>query len=115
MANDGSFQGDSDGDYSLVMICNMIKYYKWIIMVNSNGECPLASSNTAISEKSPNLMEVYSWDMCISLIFQRRFITRGYTASSGPRRSDALLRDLLVGGLEHQFYFPIYWVANHPN
>ena len=22
---------------------------------------------------------------------------------------------LLVGGLEHQFYFPIYWVANHPN
>ena len=21
----------------------------------------------------------------------------------------------LVGGLEHQFYFPIYWVANHPN
>ena len=23
--------------------------------------------------------------------------------------------DILVGGLEHQFYFPIYWVANHPN
>ena len=23
--------------------------------------------------------------------------------------------ELLVGGLEHQFYFPIYWVANHPN
>ena len=22
---------------------------------------------------------------------------------------------LLVGGLEHEFYFPIYWVANHPN
>ena len=22
---------------------------------------------------------------------------------------------LLVGGLEHQFYFPIYWVSNHPN
>ena len=21
----------------------------------------------------------------------------------------------LVGGLEHQFYFPIYWVFNHPN
>ena len=21
----------------------------------------------------------------------------------------------LVGGLEHEFYFPIYWVANHPN
>ena len=21
----------------------------------------------------------------------------------------------LVGALEHQFYFPIYWVANHPN
>ena len=21
----------------------------------------------------------------------------------------------LVGGLEHFFYFPIYWVANHPN
>ena len=21
----------------------------------------------------------------------------------------------LVGGLEHQFYFPIYWVSNHPN
>ena len=24
-------------------------------------------------------------------------------------------RKWLVGGLEHQFYFPIYWVANHPN
>ena len=23
--------------------------------------------------------------------------------------------DILVGGLEHQFYFPIYWVDNHPN
>ena len=23
--------------------------------------------------------------------------------------------NMLVGGLEHQFYFPIYWVANHPN
>ena len=23
--------------------------------------------------------------------------------------------DYLVGGLEHQFYFPICWVANHPN
>ena len=22
---------------------------------------------------------------------------------------------ILVGGLEHQFDFPIYWVANHPN
>ena len=22
---------------------------------------------------------------------------------------------ILVGGLEHEFYFPIYWVANHPN
>ena len=24
-------------------------------------------------------------------------------------------RTWLVGGLEHEFYFPIYWVANHPN
>ena len=23
--------------------------------------------------------------------------------------------DYLVGGLEHQFYFPIYWVSNYPN
>ena len=22
---------------------------------------------------------------------------------------------ILVGGLEHEFYFPIYWVSNHPN
>ena len=26
-----------------------------------------------------------------------------------------LLTNYLVGGLEHQFYFPIYWVSNHPN
>ena len=36
-----------------------------------------------------------------------------------PARSqcdgNAKSRPKLVGGLEHQFYFPIYWVANHPN
>ena len=26
-----------------------------------------------------------------------------------------MLQSFLVGGLEHQFYFPIYWVSNHPN
>jgi len=23
--------------------------------------------------------------------------------------------DVLVGGLEHEFYFPIYWECHHPN
>ena len=28
---------------------------------------------------------------------------------------EELQRQKLLGGLEHEFYFPIYWVANHPN
>ena len=25
------------------------------------------------------------------------------------------LRGFVVGGLEHEFYFPIYWECHHPN
>ena len=31
------------------------------------------------------------------------------------KASDIMTILLLVGGLEHEFYFPIYWVSNHPN
>ena len=31
------------------------------------------------------------------------------------RRSTTRTHEILVGALEHEFYFPICWVANHPN
>ena len=35
----------------------------------------------------------------------------------GPwlRKVSLLINWLVVGGLEHQFYFPIYWESHHPN
>ena len=32
-----------------------------------------------------------------------------------PNMMDSEYNGLLVGGLVAIFYFPIYWVANHPN
>ena len=51
-----------------------------------------------------------------------RMVNPTFTSSTDSPRCEKTHRfprsdnDLqLVGGLEHQFYFPIYWVSNHPN
>ena len=47
-------------------------------------------------------------------------ITRGYMGVNGisganHKSMDWLRKKNLVGGLEHEFYFPIYWECYHPN
>ena len=33
----------------------------------------------------------------------------------GVEAGDEMGNQVLVGGLEHEFYFPIYWEFHHPN
>ena len=38
-----------------------------------------------------------------------------YSPAEPLFHSPIIIRKWLVGGLEHQFYFPIYWECHHPN
>ena len=58
---------------------------------------------------------IYTFNVHEYTIPQTIFLNLGLSKYDSPSIVYLLVDSFLVGGLEHQFYFPIYWVYNHPN
>ena len=72
----------------------------WIIMAKSQALVVKVLHCTILLIELPVFIFTYSWILIISFLLLKSYGTHSL---------------LLVGGLEHDFYFSIYWECHHPN